>query len=80
MTITVRLFAYYAEAFGTKSVQVSIPDDSTVDALLGFVRKIPGADRLPPNPLVAVNLAYASASSRLSPGDEVALIPPVAGG
>ncbi len=35
---------------------------------------------LPPSPLIAVNATYASAMQVLADGDEVAIIPPVAGG
>jgi molybdopterin converting factor small subunit len=35
---------------------------------------------MPQQPLVAVNLTYASGDHVLADGDEVALIPPVAGG
>jgi molybdopterin converting factor small subunit len=35
---------------------------------------------LPPRPLVAVNQGYADYSQALRAGDEVAVIPPVAGG
>ena len=35
---------------------------------------------LPPRPLVAVNREYATYDQVIEPGDEVALIPPVAGG
>lgn len=80
IAITVQLFASYAEAFGTKSLQLSIPEESTVEALVRLVRELPGSAHLPPHPLVAVNLAYASSSTRLAAGDEVAIIPPVAGG
>jgi molybdopterin converting factor small subunit len=41
---------------------------------------MPGADRLPPEPLVAVNERYARRDHVLVAGDEVAIIPPVAGG
>jgi molybdopterin converting factor small subunit len=36
--------------------------------------------RVPPAPLVAVNRVYARPEQPLAEGDEVALIPPVAGG
>ena len=52
----------------------------TVADLLAELRSRPGADRLPPAPLVAINERYASASSPVRAGDEVAIIPPVAGG
>jgi molybdopterin converting factor small subunit len=36
--------------------------------------------RLPESPVVAVNMDYAPAGAELRDGDEVAFIPPVAGG
>ena len=52
----------------------------TVRDILGTLSAMPGGDRLPPRPLVAVNQEYASASTALHGGEEVAVIPPVAGG
>jgi molybdopterin converting factor subunit 1 len=80
MTIDVQLFASYAEAFGTKSLQIKLPEDATVEALMVELSRLPGAEKLPKNPLVAVNLVYAKPNTRLAAGDEVAVIPPVAGG
>lgn len=80
MTITVQLFASYAEALGAKSIDIELPEDATVEALMVALSKFPRADRLPPKPLVAVNLRYATPDLVLKAGDEVAVIPPVAGG
>lgn len=80
MTITVQLFASYAEAFGAKSIQLELPEHATVKALMAAISKLPGSGKLPPRPLIAVNLAYANPTVVLNEGDEVALIPPVAGG
>jgi molybdopterin converting factor small subunit len=41
---------------------------------------MPGGGALPEAPVVAINLAYTKAGAALSHGDELALIPPVAGG
>ncbi|HXT17831.1 MAG TPA: molybdopterin converting factor subunit 1 [Gemmatimonadaceae bacterium] len=80
MKISVLLFASYADKLGTSSLSVELDDGSTVGELMGRVRTLPGAERLPDEPLVAVNQSYAKRDFRLSPGDEVAIIPPVAGG
>lgn len=80
MTVTLLLFASYADVFGVSSLQLELPPDSTVGDVLAAVRLRPGANRLPPSPLVAVNQSYAIATSPVREGDEVALIPPVAGG
>ena len=44
------------------------------------LRALDAERRLPPSPLVAVNERYARLDQVLHPGDEVAVIPPVAGG
>jgi len=80
MTVTLLLFASYADAFGASSLDLHLPRGSTVGELLAAIRSRPGADRLPPKPLVAVNQAYASLDCVVRDGDEIALIPPVAGG
>jgi len=80
MSVTVLLFASYADALGASSLAVELPSDATVADVLAHLRTRPGADRLPPAPLVAVNQRYATAASAVRAGDEVAVIPPVAGG
>ena len=80
MTITALLFASYADALGMESVRLTLPEGARVDDALAELRALPGGDRLPPAPLVAINLSYARTDSALAPGDELAVIPPVAGG
>ena len=73
------LFASYADAFGASEVSLSLAHGSTVgDAVSALRSKSPTA--IPTRPLVAVNERYASYDDPLTPGDEVAVIPPVAGG
>ena len=79
MKLRVLVFASYAEALGRGSLEVELPAGSTVAACVEAVRRLTG-DRVPPGPLVAVNRRYAKGEQTLSDGDEVALIPPVAGG
>jgi molybdopterin converting factor small subunit len=80
MTVTVLLFASYADALGTSAIELDVPSGSTIRDLLGTLATMPGGDRLPPRPLVAVNEVYAPVSTQLRGGEEVAVIPPVAGG
>ena len=80
MTVTVLLFASYADSLGAKSFAMDLAPGATVQDVLGRVLALPGADRLPREPLVAVNERYAKLSRTLEGGDEVAIIPPVAGG
>jgi len=80
MTVTVLLFASYAEKLGTSRVELTLPDGATVAHVIRALADLPGAAALPPSPLVAVNFTYAPPSTVISSGDEVAIIPPVAGG
>lgn len=80
MTVTVRLFASYAEILGKTELELTIPDGSTVADVVRSVNGMPGGSGLPPSPLVAVNHSYASSAKSLANGDEIAIIPPVAGG
>lgn len=80
MHINVLLFASYADAFGRPEVQVELPDGATVGDLVGRLRETAGAGTLPAKPLVALNQAYARWDQPIAGGDEVAVIPPVAGG
>jgi molybdopterin converting factor subunit 1 len=78
--IHVLLFGYYRELLGAPSVEVSLPAGARVEDLLGRLRQLPELAVLPDRPAVAVNRRYVDSSRSLSRGDEVALLPPVAGG
>ena len=80
MNITVLFFASYADALGNAELDLALPPGATVADAIRQVGRLPGAERVPPLPLVAVNERYASMDQRLSAGDELAIIPPVAGG
>jgi molybdopterin converting factor small subunit len=80
MTVTTLLFASYADALGRSAVALSLTPGATVADAVAALRSLPGGDRLPDAPRVAVNLEFAPLEQELRGGDEVALIPPVAGG
>jgi molybdopterin converting factor subunit 1 len=80
MEIRVLLFASYADAFGASNVAVTLRDGATVKELLEKVREMAVGHALPPAPLIALNQEYAAPSDVVRASDEVALIPPVAGG
>lgn len=80
MKIPVLLFASYADAFGASSIELSLEPGATVSDLVASVKARAAGAALPPTPLVAVNQCFAPPGQRLEAGDEVALIPPVAGG
>jgi len=80
MTVTVLLFASYADAVGRSEIEIDVESGATVSDIIERVRGMGDASRLPATPMVAVNEHYASRDHELRAGDEVALIPPVAGG
>jgi molybdopterin converting factor small subunit len=80
VNVRVLLFAGYAERLWLETVRVALPALATVADALAHVRSLPGGERIPPRPLCAVNLSHAALDTPLSEGDEVALLPPLAGG
>jgi molybdopterin converting factor small subunit len=80
VVVRVLLFARYAEVFGTDTLALELPAPATVADVIAHLRAAPGGDTLPPRPLCAVNLAQVPDTTPLAAGDEVALLPPLAGG
>ncbi len=80
-TIVVRVlcFAAFAELIGTDAMEMTVSKGLTVGGLIEHIRNTI-ADKLPPTPLIAVNLRHVPPDTVLEPGDEVALLPPMAGG
>ena len=76
----VRLFASFAELFGSQNISVNLPRGSTVEELASALKNMPSGSALPNKLVVAVNHTYVPASTVIKPTDEIALIPPVAGG
>jgi len=80
-TIRVRLFARYAELVGRTEAAVSVALPATVGDVVRRLRdEVPQARALPERPLAAVNLRQVKLDARVQDGDEVALLPPIAGG
>ena len=83
MTFSVNtlFFAAYRDLLGTGELSVELLEGATVADLVKELRGR-GApfDVLPVEPAVAVNRTYAMHDEVLGSGDEVAFIPPVAGG
>jgi molybdopterin synthase catalytic subunit len=74
--VAVKLFAALREQRGAREVEVELAEGATVDDVWNALEL--GAE--PTGLVYAVNRAYAGRDTRLSEGDEVALIPPVSGG
>ena len=79
-TVTVQLFASYAESFGGATLELPLKSGDTVADLVNSLRSLPGASILPDSPRVAVNRKFAAGNQVIDARDEIALIPPVAGG
>ena len=81
MTVRTLFFASYRDLAGTSELSVVLPDSARVADLVASLRDRGGSwARLPAAPSIAVNMEYATLTHPLRDGDEVALIPPVAGG
>ena len=80
LTIRVLLFASYADTLGFDSVELNLEQPATVGNALERLRALPGGERLPARPLCALNLTHVRVDAPLSGGDELAVLPPLAGG
>ena len=81
MRVRCQFFARYAELLGAQGAPLELLEGATVaDAVRAIRTDVPGGSALPERPLVAVNRAHALYDRRLADGDEVALLPPLAGG
>jgi molybdopterin converting factor subunit 1 len=80
-TLRVLFFARYAELVGRAEAELEVPVPATVAEVVRQVRAgLPGGAGLPERPLAAVNLQHAAPDTPVQAGDEVALLPPLAGG
>jgi len=79
--VTLKLFAQYGELAGVQQLELELPPDATVaDAVAALKQQVPAATGLPERPLAARNLTHVLPTQRLTDGDELALLPPLAGG
>ncbi len=87
--VHVRLFAGLREraGWGERLIQLDARPDSQRTTAADLWRQLaldagPGEEsaELPATVLVAINQAFAAPDSPLSPGDEVAFLPPITGG
>ncbi len=78
--VSLLLFARYAELIGTDRLDLNLPSGATVGSVVSLVRARSGGESLPSAPLVARNMVRVGVEEPLSDGDEVAFLPPMAGG
>jgi molybdopterin converting factor subunit 1 len=81
MRVRVLYFASFREATGRDQEVREIADRAPVGELWRVLsREVPFFARFPAMPPAAVNREYAGPGAVLQEGDEVAFLPPVAGG
>lgn len=62
-------------------MELSLPVPATAATVLAQLRlALPGTGAIPERPLVAVNQVHAFLDTPVTDGDEVAFLPPLAGG
>ncbi|MFP4133777.1 MAG: MoaD/ThiS family protein [Halothece sp.] len=81
ITITVKLFAAYQEAYGVEEIKRQFPPQAEVKAVLEQIMKEqPQLEQWREITSFGINLEFVSPEATLKDGDEVVLIPPVSGG
>jgi molybdopterin converting factor subunit 1 len=80
MQVRVLLFAQYRDAAGVGELCFDLPAGATAMDAVARLRSAHPSPVIPEKPVVALNMTYASLSDELREGDELALLPPVAGG
>jgi sulfur-carrier protein len=81
ITVTLKLFAVYQEAFGTSEVSYQFPPNTPVKAVLErTIADRPQLARWRDVTRFGINLDFVEPETLLRDRDEVVLIPPVSGG
>lgn len=81
ITVTVKLFAAYQEAYNISELQLNFAPKTPVSAILDSILKDkPELEQFRDITRFGVNLQFVEPDTILKDGDEVVLIPPVSGG
>jgi sulfur-carrier protein len=78
--VKVLLFGAAADRAGTRETQVPAGEITLEELWLLLAERHPGLSPMRDTLAFAVNGEYARGDTRVSPGDEVAVLPPVSGG
>ena len=79
--VKVLFFASYSDLAGRESAEVIVGSPATAGDVVRQARAMfPGAERIPERPLVALNQTHSKLAAPVADGDELALLPPMAGG
>ncbi|MBD2091677.1 molybdopterin converting factor subunit 1 [Microcoleus sp. FACHB-1515] len=81
ITVTLKLFAAYQEAYQVPEMQLELPADATVASVRDrLITEHPELAKWRDLTRFGVNLQFVEPETQLKNGDEVVLIPPVSGG
>ncbi len=81
MNLTVRFFATLKDRVGASTVNIDVPNSTSVENLLSaLVREYPALKGSLTSVVVAVNQQFTDTDQNLSTEDEIVLFPPVSGG
>ncbi|MBD2015663.1 MoaD/ThiS family protein [Microcoleus sp. FACHB-53] len=81
VSVTVKLFAAYQEAYGVPELVLKFPPQTSVSAVLDtLITEHPELSQWRNLTRFGVNLQFVESDTILQDGDEVVLIPPVSGG
>lgn len=81
VTVTVKLFAAYQEAYGVPELVLQFPPKTAVAAVRDrLIAEHPELAKWRELTRFGVNLQFVEPDTPISDGDEVVLIPPVSGG
>ncbi|AFZ60678.1 MoaD/ThiS family protein [Anabaena cylindrica FACHB-243] len=81
ITVTVKLFAAYQEAYGVSELVLDFPDGTPVKAVCDrFITEHPELSQWRDVTRFGINLIFVEPDTLLEDSDEVVLIPPVSGG
>ena len=81
ITITVKLFAAYQEAYGLPELKLNFPPQTPVNAVLDtLLQEQPQLEQWRKLTRFGINLQFVEPNTLLQDGDEVVLVPPVSGG
>ncbi len=81
ITVTVKLFAAFGEAYGVSELTLELPLLTPVSEVLeSSIAQYPQLEQWRTRTRFAINLEFVTPDTILQDGDEVVLIPPVSGG
>ncbi len=81
VTVTIKLFAAYQEAYGVSELILKFPQQTPVAAVLErLISEHPELEQWCDITRFGVNLQFVEPNTILQDGDEMVLIPPVSGG